>query len=491
MQNNSYPKYFISILVIAILLIASACGGSTTEQLQEAASSNQEEEVVETQDESELQEEEVETGNIETEENPTDIPATDTLQPTEPSPTATSEPTQPPPTSTPEPEPITIVSQGFGQNDRSIGYSFLVENPNVGLAFEDSQYQLAALDESGAIVDTDSGFIALLLPEQKLGIGGTLFVEEGVTVSSIEIQLNAGSPQSTESIPNFTVELPTYIPGDFFSYVNGIIQSPYNRTFSDIKVSAVVYNAEDQIIGGGFTYVNFILANERTGVSVSVESSSDVARVELYPVLSGLSLFRENNDIPENTESLSLINEGFGQDERSAGYGFLIENPNIGHTIENSQYRITFYSADGTVLETDEGYINIILPEQTLGIGGEIYLDESQVVDSIETQILAENYIETSEELPQLTSENVTYSQGSFSSEVTGFITSPYSQDITNLLVSAILFDENGNIIGGGYTYLDFAAANSKSAVEVSVTANGVPESVELYALPTSLSDFE
>ncbi|MFZ1396744.1 MAG: hypothetical protein WAS33_07600 [Candidatus Promineifilaceae bacterium] len=490
MQKNFHRNHFISILILALLFV-SACGGTTTEQLQEAASSNQEDEVIEAQDESESQEGQIEAENSETEKNPTEISATNTPEPTEPSPTATSAPTEPPPTSTPEPEPITIVSQGFGQNDRSIGYSFLIKNPNVGLAFEDSQYQLAALDESGAIVDTDSGFIALLLPEQKLGIGGTLFVDEGVTVSSIQIQLNAGSPQATESIPNFTVELPTYVSGDFFSYVNGIIQSPYNRDFSNIRVSTIVYNAEDEIIGGGYTYVNFILANESTGVSVSVESNGEVARAELYPVLSGLSLFQENNDLPENTEPLSLINEGFGQDERSAGYGFLIENPNIGHTIENSQYRITFYSADGTVLETDEGYINIILPEQELGIGGEIFLDESQVIDSIETQIIAGNYIETSEELPQLTSENVTYSQGSFSSQVTGFIASPYSQDITNLLVSAILFDENGNIIGGGYTYLDFAAANSNSAVEVSVTTNGVPESVELYALPTSLSDFE
>ena len=269
-----------------------------------------------------------------------------------------------------------------------------------------------------------------------MGIGNSLFVDEGVVVSSIEVQLNAGDPQATDPIPNFTVDLPTYHASDFFSDVTGVIQSPYNRDFSNLRVSAVVYNEADEIIGGGFTFVNFILANNSTGVNVSVNSAGEVARAKLYHVLSGLSLFGSENEIPDDATNVSLINQGYGQDDRSGG-------------------------------------------------------NEGQTISRMEAQFQVGDFVETAEKLPQFTSENITFSQGSYSSQVTGFIVSPYTQDITNLRVSTIAYDEGGEIIGGGFTFLDFAAANSKSAVEVSITTSSVPATVELYAVPTVLTEFE
>jgi len=57
--------------------------------------------------------------------------------------------------------------------------------------------------------------------------------------------------------------------------------------------------------------------------------------------------------------------------------------------------------------------------------------------------------------------------------------------------VSAIAYDEAGEIIGGGFTYLDFVPANGKAAVEVSITSTGIPATTELYAIVSGLSDFE
>lgn len=483
-MKNTSSKYVYLFVALILILTTWACGSSTTEKLEEAVAPTSASEVEEVADG-------VQPDVQETEPESTKPQSTDIPEPTDAPPTPTPEPTEPPPTPTPEPEPIVVIAQGFGQDGRSVGYSFIVENPNAGLAFEDSQYQIAAFDESGAIVDTDSGFITLLLPEQTLGVGNSLFVDEGVVVSSIEIQLNAGDPQVTDPIPNFTVDRPTYHASDFFSDVTGIIQSPYNRDFSDLRVSAVVYNEADEIIGGGFTFVNFVLANNSTGVNVSVTSAGEVARAELYPVLSGLSLLGSENEIPKDATNISLINQGYGQDDRSGGYGLIIENPNSAYSIENSQYRITFFAEDDTVIETEEGYIDLVLPEQTLGIGGEVFLSEGQTINRMEAQLQVGDYIEATEELPQFSSENITFSQGSYSSQVTGFIVNPYTQDVTNLRVSTIAYNESGEIIGGGFTFLDFAAANSKSAVEVSITTSGVPTTVELYAVPTSLTEFE
>ena len=142
------------------------------------------------------------------------------------------------------------------------------------------------------------------------------------------------------------------------------------------------------------------------------------------------------------------------------------------------------------MLATDEGYITVILPNQTLGVGGELFLDDDYVVSRLVAQVKAGDF-EPSDPIPLFTSENVAYQAGSFFSSVTGLIVSPYSKEISNIRVSAVAYDEAGEIIGGGFTFVGFVPANGKAAADVSITSSGVPATVELYATVTSLSDFE
>ena len=51
--------------------------------------------------------------------------------------------------------------------------------------------------------------------------------------------------------------------------------------------------------------------------------------------------------------------------------------------------------------------------------------------------------------------------------------------------------NEAGEIIGAGFTYLDFVPANGKAAVEVGITSAGKPATVELHAAVSALSDVE
>ena len=90
------------------------------------------------------------------------------------------------------------------------------------------------------------------------------------------------------------------------------------------------------------------------------------------------------------------------------------------------------------------------------------------------------------------TSLDATYRPGSYGFDnVTGFVVNPYDQDVSNLRVSAIVFNEAGDIIGGGFTFLDFASASTQTAVEVSVTVAGTPTRAELYPALSNLSDWQ
>jgi len=466
MKTNYKARLLMTTLPALLLIIAQlACGASTAQQLASAVPPT-----------------------APPQQNKVSEPTQE--QPKENKPTNTPRPTEIPATPTPPPEPINLVVYGFGQDKQQLGYGFIVENPNRGYAYESSQYQIAAYNADDTVIETDSGYIELILPGQKLGVGGTIYLKEGITVANIKVQLNAGDAEATDLTTAFTVDKVAYHASDMFSQAMGVVTNPYERDISDLRVSALAYNEAGEIIGGGLTYVNFILAKGTTGVSVSVASKGQVAKVELYPTVSGLSMLTSSDKLPVGAQSLALAKQGYGQNESQVGYGMLIRNPNGNFAVESTMFHITLYAKDGSVIAVEEGYVDTLLPNQTLGEGGEIYVDKEMTVASADFQIKSGKF-ETSDVIPTFTAENISYQADRYFPKVTGEIASPYTKDITNVRVSAIAYNEVGDIIGGGFTFLDFVPANSKAAVEVSITVAGIPTKTELYAAVSALSDYK
>ncbi len=389
-----------------------------------------------------------------------------------------------------EGEPLTMLAKGFGQTDQEVGVSFIAENPNKNIAYKDSQYQYAIYDAKGTVVKTDGGYIDLILPGQQLGIGASLYLDEGVTAARVEVQLNAGEAVESKLSDTFKSEKVTYMPSEYTPSVSGVITNPYSKDLTYLRISAIVYNSAGDIIGGGETYLSFLLANSTVGVIVPVVSNGDVSRVEIFPALSGLEELEISEQLPEGASNLVLSKQGFGQDESYIGFAMIIKNPNPGYVIEGSMYHLTAYSDDDVVLSVYDGYIDLFLPDQILGIAANLYTDEGVIVSRIDAQLKTGTFT-ASKVIPTLTSENVNFLPDEYSPEVTGEILSPYNKDITYVQVIAIAYNEAGDIIGSGSTYLDFIPANAKAAVTVSMTVAETPAKVELYAFATSLSDIE
>ncbi len=385
---------------------------------------------------------------------------------------------------------LAVTKSGFGQDGRDIGFGFIIQNPNISHAFESTRYQVALYDAAGVVVDTESGFVEIVLPGQSLGVAGRTFLDEGITATRIEVQLQSDNSDAvaSEQIPTFQVNSATYIPDDITPLATGQISSPYDQDLENVRVSFISYDGNGAINGGGFTFTNFILARSSTGVHTSITTSGEPTNIELYPSISGLTFLGSQNTLPEGAQNINLLKSGYGQDDSQIGFGFILENPNPAKSIENSQYRITLYAEDGRVLKTDEGYMEILLPAQTIGIAGETFVDE--VVSRAEVQILAGDFLDEAN-APSFNSENVNYIADDFSSSITGEIINLYGTDVSDIRASAIAYDANNNIIGGGFTFVDFVPGNGRAAAEVSVTTSAAPANVELYGILTSLSDFE
>lgn len=468
---------FVLVGLIMVLL-AIACGGSASERLSEAASTSEstteQGETTATTNDAETTvaaEEVTEGGAAPTTELPSEAP--------------TEEPAA---TMAPEWEPLVLESQGFGQDGQSASYGFIVRNPNEAVGFENVDYQVAVTDEAGTVLATDSGFITVALPGETLGIGGTLYVDEGQTIAAIEVQLSDGDTVPGDPVANFTTDRVQFLSDQFTNTVTGIIASPFNRTFEDVRVSAITYSSDGVINGGGFTFVNFVPAGGTTGASVSVTSSGEVARAELYPSISALSLLGNGESEATAAQALELVSYGFGEDDFGIGYGFLVRNLNTTESIENGRFRLTVFDADGKVIGTDEGYLNLLLPEQTWGHGGSLFTSGEAAIGTIEVQVSGGDLVAAEGILP-FSTENVAFVPGDFTSEVTGSIINPYPEEVTDLRVTALAYDEADQIIGGGFTFLDFVPPQGSSAVSVTISVGATPARVELYASLSSLSE--
>lgn len=396
---------------------------------------------------------------------------------------------EPLPTATPVPEPLAVVQQGFGQQDRGLGYAFVIENPNPTLAVVRLSYGIAFLNADGEVVGTDTGYIQRLLPEQALGVAATKGLEEGVTVTEIEVQVGEGTFQAVDPMPGFVVDRVRVYENPYGNRVTGVITNPSPYSLTEVRVSAIPYNDDGSIIGGGFTYLNFILPESSTGVNVSLSKAGDVARVALYPNPSGLTSVGNADSLPDGASPAAVSESGFGQRGRNVGYGFLVENPNPSLAIEDARYHITAYGPAGAVLATDQGTIAWIAPDATYGVGGGLIVDEGEVVDRLEAQILTGPWVESGPD-PFYAAEDVTYRPGEYTDHITGWIVNPYEETVTKLHVSGIAYDRRGRIIGGGDTYLDRVRGGHSSAVEVGLTTGSQPSHVELYANLSTISEF-
>lgn len=270
-MNRRPARAIVIIAFVAILaMIAAACGESATDMVNDA--------LTETPSAPQAS---GDTGR----ETPTAAPTAT------PAPTATEEPE---PTPTPAPQALNVIAKGFGQGEYgSLGFGFIVENPNPGLAVEDSRYQVAVYDANGTVIGTDSSYITVLFPGQKLGIAGQVFLPDGATAASIDVQVKPGQYEPFDPVPTFTTENVQYVGDQYFPKVTGIVKSPYQKDLEHIRVSAIAYDANGAIIGGGFTFLDFVPAGGQAAAEVSVTTTGAPASVEMYPSISGLTLLTQ------------------------------------------------------------------------------------------------------------------------------------------------------------------------------------------------------
>ncbi len=184
----------------------------------------------------------------------------------------------------------------------------------------------------------------------------------------------------------------------------------------------------------------------------------------------------------------TVIASGFGVEDGIAGYAFIVNNPNAGYAIENSQLQVALYDDAGNAIGTDSGTIGLILPGAKRPVSGVITVPDGETPTKLDVQFLPGEYVATTA-ANVLTTSNVKYF-GGVVPKVTGVVKNASSKDLQQILAIVIAYDSQGKIIGSGRTLLAFVPANGQTAVEMYPSVSGTPDHLDMYATVSATADF-
>lgn len=192
---------------------------------------------------------------------------------------------------------LKLNESGFTQSPKdeygspaSVSYAAVISNSGSEIA-TNVQIQVGLLDASGSVVDSEEHSLAAVLPGTEVAFSGSAYDAEGVTKMDVKI-LPGQSEKPTGAAGNFTVAKVATKTVEYGGLkTTAVVTSPFTKDLKDVEAVAVYRDAKGKIIGGDFTYVNFIPAKGTANVSIdNLTWKKKPAKTEVYISISSLSL---------------------------------------------------------------------------------------------------------------------------------------------------------------------------------------------------------
>jgi len=198
------------------------------------------------------------------------------------------------PTQTQAPKVREVAVQKFGFSPKtefgSIGYGVVVRNQSTNEAVERVALQMAFYDAAGTVVGTSNATIAILQPGEVTGIGDSASVNGAPTDMKIQISTGKWS-DFTKPLTVFQVTNLSLTPQQYSGpQVTGEIANPFTKDMKSVRLSAIFYDAAGGVVGGAFTYQEFIPAAGKAAFKITSFTDMSASAVEVYGQLSYITL---------------------------------------------------------------------------------------------------------------------------------------------------------------------------------------------------------
>lgn len=432
---------------------------------------------------------------VEVTEEPTEVPVED----------PTEEPTEAP-VEDPKPEvDAPAAGQGIVLLDN---YMFFMEDSFVNIVFmlqntDDVQYKkidyvIRAYDSANALVDSTDGSVPYLFPGEKLGIYEYMWLDEGQSVDSIVIEFTPGSEETSPFDNPISVVNATYFENDGYPMVTALLKNNSTDAYESLYAYAVCYNKAGEIVGGGYSWMDFIqsanVSYGEMGVDMYVDVNDAVDHVEVYSTFAYYDFtFYEDNGFWNNITNVEqyFIKDSSSYSTDVAG-GVIIKNE-TDVVLKGTQYAVVVFDDNNIVVGVDTGTIGVLWPgEETTFAPYSISIPEGAEPSTVDVIIMPGDWV-TDYPLaanPFTVADAVMDGEG-WSAKVTGTVTNTHSGTISSIDAYAVAYNAAGEIVGGGRTYIDEIAGNGSAEVEVYITYNSseTVDHVAIFVMPTTYSD--
>ncbi|MGI6740784.1 MAG: hypothetical protein ACOX7C_04775 [Brevefilum sp.] len=391
---------------------------------------------------------------------------------------------------------LVIERDNWGSDEDYVFVGFLLSNQNKDdMALTNVEYSIYMLDANEEIVAQDWSTYPLLLPGDKVAVFYQYpILEDDPTIESVEISYShEGLKKNNGAVNPFSVEKIMYWDAGYWPIVTGIVYNDDPIVYTDVRATIVLTNSDGNVVGGGYTYIDFIPGYDEMGFSAYVDAYDTVETVEIYPVTSYGT--KEYDDTNELWERVSIIDYTFYPDEYDLLYGGVVIQNNLDTVLEDALLAVTFYDPDGYVTSQAGEAIDYLMPGETLGIAPYIYSQPEGASASDFTIIIfpgepAKNY----ELTKNVFTVNSAILTGSYDDMVKVNFTNTYNKEVSDVNVYALVYDSDGSILGGGLSYyIDPIPAGASADFEFYVTyqTDEIVDRIEAWVLPYYWTDFE
>ena len=382
----------------------------------------------------------------------------------------------------------------WGQDDGTVVTTFFLHNPKGDQVFEGIEYTVHLYDANGNEITSDYSTVRWIFPGQTFGIVLNFYLDdENTIVDSISVDWEYDSTFAADGFANpFTTSNTVFWQNGDYPMVTGIINNIDPDTHSNIRANIICYNNAGDVVGGGITYIDFVPGSDYMGFAAYVDAFDSVASVEVFPTFTYSSLLYEGSDF---WSEISVLNDYF----YSTTYGSLVGGfevqSNIDTVLSNSVAVITFYDKDGNITSTGAFYINLLLPHQIIGISPYVQTppDDAET-DSYDVLVLPGDY-ETDYELTENPFVvNSTAITGDYDNYVAVNFTNTYNKQVSELDVYVLLYDADGNIIGGGNDWTTEpipAGGTMEVEVWIDYSDSKTIASIQAWVVPNYWTEFE
>jgi hypothetical protein len=206
-------------------------------------------------------------------------------------------------TTTPKKAPeLALVGSGFTQLPRGqysssdyVTYAAVVKNNSTSQAASYVSLNIAFYNAAGTVVKATDDNISLVLPGQTAAVGRSA---EAGGVTRMVVQASVQRWEDTPAtVGAFTAEgVNTHEEKYGGLKTNGVMKSTFQKDLKSVPIAAVYYNAANAIVGGAFTYLDFVPAGGQSAFEITSSGSGTlpgVARTEVLASVSSTSLLSQ------------------------------------------------------------------------------------------------------------------------------------------------------------------------------------------------------